>query len=78
MNCKDIGIDNCVFCENTELKTICWVEYYERHIDTMFCGNTRKAIIHYLTYCRSTDLQQYITAVIKHKYPEYEKLLVLI
>lgn len=74
MNCKDLNIKQCVFCEKQkEGYGKCWVEYFDDCLQNSI--NSKNLFMLWMNNAGPSLV--YLYALVKHKYPQYEKLLVL-
>jgi hypothetical protein len=76
MNCRELDIEPCTWCVSKYDSINCWTKWF----DNKFKGEFDKYcfIKTFGQYSTWPEATFYLVAVIKHKYPECEKLLVLI
>jgi hypothetical protein len=80
-NCKELGLKKCFPCKSNIFGGECWVEFFARDISILGKDKIRDSIVYWINYTPKVsfyDNRKYLIAAIKHYYPEYEKLLVLL
>jgi hypothetical protein len=77
MNCKELNIDNCFYCQNKHFHTECWINYYYNRLkfsmskeETIYFINER--FISELEY-RSKRIF-YLGKTIELYFPQYQQL----